>query len=120
MTVSSSSCDFILHEGDKLGDLGDRQYEEDVRVDGGDVLEEYDLRPLKVLVGEGEHLVEGVEQHLDRVSEGVVRLADRGPDEEKARPDDELHEVLDAGEALLDRLLVLLGRDVVGEVAKAG
>ena len=54
-----------------------------------------------------------------RVSEGVVRLADRCADEEQAGPDDELHEVLDACEALLDRLLVLLGRDVVGEVAQA-
>ena len=54
-----------LHECDKLGDLWDRQDEEDVRVDGGDVPQEDDLRPLEVLVGEGEHLVEGVEQHLD-------------------------------------------------------
>ena len=54
-----------------------------------------------------------------RVSEGVVRLSDRTPDEEQPGADDELHEVLDAGEALLDRLLVLHGRDVVGEVAQA-
>ena len=51
-----------------------------------------------------------------RVSEGVVCLPDRGPDEEQAGADDELHEVLDARKALLDRLLVLLGRDVVSEV----
>ena len=54
-----------------------------------------------------------------RVSERVVSLADRRPDEEEAGADDELHEELDAREALLDRLLVLLGRDVVREVAEA-
>ena len=36
-----------------------------MRIDGRDVLQEDDLRPLEVLVGEGEHLVEGVKQHLD-------------------------------------------------------
>ena len=36
-----------------------------MRVDGRDVPQEDDLRSLKVLVGEGEHLVEGVKQHLD-------------------------------------------------------
>ena len=36
-----------------------------MRVDGRDVPQEDDLRPPKVLVGEGEHLVEGVKQHLD-------------------------------------------------------
>ena len=57
--------------------------------------------------------------HASRVSERVVSLADRRPDEEEAGADDELHEELDAREALLDRLLVLLGRDVVREVAEA-
>ena len=54
-----------------------------------------------------------------RVSEGVVRLSDRGPDKEWPGPNDELHEIFDAGEALLNRLLVFHSRDVVGEVAQA-
>ena len=36
-----------------------------MRVDGRDVPQEDDLRFLEVLVGEGEHLVEGVKEQLD-------------------------------------------------------
>ena len=36
-----------------------------MRVDRRDVLQEDDLSLLEVLVGEGEHFVEGVEEHLD-------------------------------------------------------
>jgi hypothetical protein len=84
------------------------------------VPEEDNLRLLKVFIRVREHLVERVEKELDRVPEGVVHLAHGRPNKKQPRPDDELHKVLDAREALLNRVLVLLGRDVVGEVAQTG